>query len=152
MTRLNFLFFVSGKTEHPSHRINLAASEQHEVLSWEQTCTKASRGAPRLPRHDVRCQLNYIFVSCAETNCTSIHMCDGCTMCAYLQAWMLASTIHTSNKVKYMSTLCTYQALPCIDGPTADGLGHAPCWGRLRHAAQLARMFTLAQCTNLFPA
>ncbi len=61
-----------------------------------------------------------------------------------IRTWMLASTVHTTNRAKYMSTLRTYQTLPHFDGLKANGSGHAPCWGKLYHAVWLARKSTLA--------
>ncbi len=65
-----------------------------------------------------------------------------------IHTWMLASAVHIANRAKYMFTLRTYRALPCFDGPTAGGSGHAPCCGGSHHTVQLAHMSILAQqCT-----
>ncbi len=78
-----------------------------------------------------------------------------CAQCAHIghhiHAWMLASAVHTANRVKYMSTLCTYQVLPLFDGPTADGLDHALCWGR-SHCATCMHVHTYSAqvCSRLY--
>ncbi len=118
-------------------------------LNREKTCTEANWGTPRLPWCDAWCKLNNIFVMFTETNGTPIRMHSACTMRSYyslsIHVWMLASAVRTINRVKYMSTLHTYQALLHFDGPTANGSGHSPHCGRSCCTAWLARMSTLVQ-------
>ncbi len=109
---------------------------KHQCVVWSLKLEtdlrrgKLRRAEAATVRCTVQIKLHFGFVCwhklCTDPHARCVHIAP---ISLYIHAWLLASTVHTSNRAEYMPTLRMYGVLPHFDELTVDGSSHAACSG-----------------------